>query len=336
MKTLIQKILVPLSLSFALLLSAPVWAQEVTIGYQGIMNPWKVAIKDGVFEERTGYKIKWRKFDSGSAVINAMASGDVHVAVAGSSPIAAGVARGLPIQLFWIIEDIASAEALVVRDGSGVLAPQDLKGKRIGVPFVSTTHFHMLFALEQFGLSDKDVSLRNLQPPQIAAAWKRGDIDAAFVWDPALGEIKKTGKVLITSGQLSSWGKATFDGMVVLKKFADGNGKFMTDFTKVLDEYAANYRNNPRNWGATSANARKVAELAGGQASQVPGVLALYGFPSAAEQASATWLGGGENGGAARALRFTAEFLKKEKKVDKVPSSLAGFVNSKFAAAAAK
>ena len=336
MKTLIQKLLVPFSLSLALLLSTPLWAQEVTIGYQGIMNPWKVAIKDQVFEKRTGYKIKWRRFDSGSAVINAMASGDVHVAVAGSSPIAAGVARGLPIQLFWIIEDIASAEALVVRDGSGILAPQDLKGKRIGVPFVSTTHFHMLFALEQFGMRDRDVSLRNLQPPQIVAAWKRGDIDAAFVWDPALGEIKKTGKVLVTSGQLSSWGKATFDGMVVLKKFAAENDKFMTDFTKVLDEYAANYRNNPGAWGASSANARKVAELAGGEPAQVPGVLALYGFPSAAQQASSTWLGGGENGGAARALRFTAEFLKKEKKVDEVPSSLAGFVNSKFAAAAAK
>ncbi len=336
MKTFLRKSLIIFSFSFAMLFGSFAWAAEVTIGYQGIMNPWKVAIKDGVFEKRTGYKIKWRKFDSGSAVINAMASGDVHVAVAGSSPIAAGVARGLPIQLFWVIEDIASAEALVVRDGSGILSPQDLKGKRIGVPFVSTTHFHMLFALEQFGLKSKDVSLRNLQPPQISAAWKRGDIDAAFVWDPALGEIKKNGKVLITSGQLSSWGKATFDGMVVSKKFASANDKFMVNFVRVLDEYAADYRNNPGSWGAKSDKARKVADLAGGDASQVPGVLALYSFPSAAEQASAAWLGGGEDGGGARALRFTAEFLKKEKKVDNLPSSFAGFVNSKFAAEAAK
>jgi taurine transport system substrate-binding protein len=93
------------------------------------------------------------------------------------------VSRGLDIEVVWIYEDIASAEALVVRNGSGIMAPQDLKGKKLGVPFVSTTHFHTLFALEQFGLDPKDVKILNLQPNAIAAAWERGDIDAAFVWD---------------------------------------------------------------------------------------------------------------------------------------------------------
>ena len=194
--------------------------KEITVGYQLVYNPWKVAIANGEFEKATGYKIKWRKFDSGSKVIPAMALGDVHIALAGSSPIAAGVSRGIDMKLFWITEDIASAEALVVRDGSGIAAPQDLKGKKLGVPFVSTTHFHTLFALEQFGIQPKELTILNMQPNQIAAAWIRGDIDAAFVWDPALGRIKKTGKVLITSGLLSSWGKATFDGMVVSTKFA--------------------------------------------------------------------------------------------------------------------
>ena len=54
-----------------------VQAAEVTIGYQQIYNPWKAAIADGKFEEATGYKINWKKFDSGAKVITAMASGDV-------------------------------------------------------------------------------------------------------------------------------------------------------------------------------------------------------------------------------------------------------------------
>ena len=327
---------ITLMVLFSLTYVTTVWAQEVTIGYQGILNPWKVAISDGLFEKRTSYKINWKKFDSGGAVIQAMASGDVHIAVAGSSPIAAAVSRGLPVQVFWVIEDIAAAEALVVRDGSGVSAPQDLKGKRIAVPFVSTTHFHVLFALEQFGISSSEVSLRNLQPPAIAAAWNRGDIDAAFVWDPALAEIKKTGKVLITSGQLSSWGKATFDGMIVNKDFASQNEKFMVEFTKILDESAAAYRKDPSAFGPGTGNARKIAALGGGQSEQVGSTIALFGLPDAAEQASARWLGGGENGGVARALKFTAEFLKEQKQVDSSPSSYAQFVNNKFAAAAAR
>jgi taurine transport system substrate-binding protein len=122
-------------------------------------------------------------------VITAMASGDVQIALAGSSPIAAGVSQGVDMQLVWIVEDIADAEALVARDGAGIETIAGLVGKKVGVPFVSTTHFHLLFALEHNGVDPDEVEILNLQPPQIAAAWERGDIDAAFVWDPALGRI---------------------------------------------------------------------------------------------------------------------------------------------------
>ena len=81
---------------------------------------------------------------------------------------------------------------------------KDLVGKKVGVPFVSTTHFHLLFALEVNKVNPKDVDILNIQPPAIAAAWARGDIDAAFVWDPALGTIQETGKTLVTSGELSA------------------------------------------------------------------------------------------------------------------------------------
>lgn len=319
----------------ALAVSVPAHAdKEVTIGYQLIYNPWKVAIVDKKFEEATGYKIKWKKFNSGAKVITAMASGDVHISLAGSSPIAAGVSRDLPIKLFWITENINDAEALVVRNGSGITAPQDLKGKKIGVPFVSTTHFHTLFALEQFGISPKEVKLLNMQPNAIAAAWERGDIDAAFVWDPALGRIKKSGKVLITSGELSNWGKATFDGMVVTDEFAEKNKDFMCKFVKIMAEADAAYRDNPKAFAGDSENAKKIVSLVGGNAADVPGVLALYDFPTLEQQASDTWLGGGAKGGAARALQFTSEFLKQEKKVDQVLKDYGKVVNDEFAKAA--
>ena len=136
MKKLVTTFL--LSLGLAALGGSDALAQnEVTIGYQLIYNPWKVAIVNGAFEKATGYKINWRKFDSGAKVINAMASGDVQIALSGSSPIAAAISRGVDVELVWIFEGIASAEALVVRDGSGIIAPQDLKGKKLGVPFAS-------------------------------------------------------------------------------------------------------------------------------------------------------------------------------------------------------
>lgn len=308
-------------------------AQTVTIGVQSMFGPWKRAIADKEFEKATGWTIKWRNFDSGGDVVTAMASGDVQIGVAGSSPVAAAVSRGVGIEVFWILDNIADAEALVVRNGSGINAPQDLAGKKLAVPFVSTTHFHTLFALEQFGLENK-VKVMNLQPSDMAAAWERGDIDAAFVWDPALGRLKQSGKVLITSGQLTNWGKATFDALVVDKAFAAKNANAMKAFTKVLQTSTADYVNAPQTWTAKSPKVAKVAQLSGAKPEEVPEVLALYKFPLAQEQASSAWLSGGKASGVAKALAATATFLKEEKKVPAVLPDYSVAVNPTFAEAA--
>ena len=308
--------------------------KEVTIGYQLIYSPWHVAIADSRFEKATGWQINWRQFDSGAKVVTAMDNGEVQIALAGSSPIAAGISRGIPIELFWIVNDIASAEALVARDGAGIVAPQDLKGKKIAVPFVSTTHFHTLFALEQFGIDTSEVEVLNMQPPRIAEAWSAGQIDAAFVWDPVLGFIKQSGDVLITSGQLSAWGKATFDGMVALRDFSAANPEFMAAFVSVLAEADEVYRSNAETWTSDTPEVKAIAELVGGNPDNVPAVLALYGFPALAEQVSCRWLGCGKDGGAARALLFTSEFLRDQGKIDGVLPEYSRFVNPAFVEAA--
>ena len=330
---------VSLALVLTLLFTVSVvCAQEkkVTIGYQLIFNPWKVAMVEGAVEKETGYEINWRKFDSPGKLLPAITSGDVHIGLLGSTGVATAMSRGINVELVWIAEGIAAAEALVVRNGSGIVAPQDLKGKKLGVPFVSTTHFHTLFALEQFGIAPGDLTILNLPPNGIAAAWIRGDIDAAFVWDPALSKIKKTGKVLITSGELGKWGKPTFDGLVANRDFTRNNQDFMVGFISVLANTDASYRDNPAAWTADSAPVQAIVSLVGGNPEDVPGVLASYVFPSLEEQVSCDWMGCGKQGGAARALQATAEFLKTEKKIPAALSDYSQFVNPKWAELALK
>lgn len=317
-----RAVLLPLTV---LTLAANAQAQTVTIGVQSMFAPWKDAIAKQQFEKATGWDIQWRNFDSGGDVMMAMASGDVQIGVAGSSPIAAAVSRGVDAQLFWVLDNIADAEALVVRNGSGIVAPQDLAGKTLAVPFVSTTHFHALFALEQFGLTGK-VKVINLQPSDIPAAWERGDIDAAFIWDPALGRLKQSGHVLLTSGQLTDWGKATFDGLVVDKQFAAANGPGMQAFTQVLQDSTASYVAAPKTWTAQSPQVINVAKQSGAKPEEVPPVLALYQFPLASEQAGPAWLGGG----AAKALAATAEFLKAQKKIPALLPDYSAAINPTF------
>jgi taurine transport system substrate-binding protein len=192
----------------------------------------------------------------------------------------------------------------------------------------------MLYALEVWGIDPNEVEVLNMQPPQIAAAWERGDIDAAFVWDPALGRIKQSGEVMITSGELSAMGKATFDGMVVMREFAEANPEFMATFVKTIAEADAAYRDNKDAWTPDSEQVKAIVGLVGGEPADVPGVLALYGFPTMEEQASDRWLGGGADGGAAKALLYTSEFLKAQGKVDELLPDYGAVVTPAYVEAA--
>lgn len=134
--------------------------------------------------------------------------------------------------------------------------------------------------------------------------------------------------MLITSGVLSSWGKATFDGMVASRAFAAANPDFMCKFVKTLAATAAEYRDDPDAWTPESEPVQAIVGLIGGEVANVPGVLELYDSPTLAEQASPQWLGGGIVGGAARVFKFTLEFLMAERKTPAVLLDCAPAVNA--------
>lgn len=317
--------------------SAQAQTKEVVIGYQDMVVPWRYAQETKLVEERTGYKVTYRKIGSGAEVVRALASGAIHIGEAGSSPFAAALSQGVPIEVFWVLTNVNEAEALVARNGSGVEKLADLKGKKIALPFASTTHFHTLVALEGAGLAQKDVQLLNLRPPEILAAWGRGDIDATFVWDPALAEVKKSGKVLTTSGQIArETGKATFDALAVLKSFSKEHDAFLTEFVQVLAESDRNYLRDKAQWTADSAQVKAVAKWSGAEAQNVPASLALYGFVPPVEQASGQWLGGGKNSVVAQSLAATAAFLKEQGTVQNLLPDYSVGVNATWVERAAK
>ena len=305
--------------------ASPAQAADVTIGYQLVYGPWKANMDKLRAEGLGGKSIEFVKFNSGAEVINAMASGSIDIALNGSSPTAAGFSRGVGMQVVYIYDNINDAEALVV--DSSITSPQDLRGKTIAVPFGSTTHFHMMFALEQFGIAPRELKVIDMSPPDMGAAWERGDINGGFVWDPALGRMKGKGKVLLTSGDLSNWGKATFDAMVARNDFTRDNPGFMCQWIKMVAAADADFRSNPQDYAAGTPKADAIAKVVGGESSEVGDVLALYDFPSLEQQVSATWLGGGVQ----NALKAASEFLKAQGKLDRVLDSYDASATPQFA-----
>lgn len=299
-------------------------AADFTVAYQTMADPAKVAQADGAYEKSTGSKIDWRKFDSGADVITAVASGDVQIGNLGSSPLTAGASRQLPVETFLIGAQIGAAEALVVRDG--IKTPQDLVGKKIAVPFVSTGHYSLLSALKHWQIEPSQVQILNLAPPAIIAAWKRGDIDGTYVWDPALGVAKENGKVLITSGELSELGAPTFDAWIVRKDFAEKHPEVVKAFAQTTLAAYADYRRDPQAWVANADNIAKVARISGAKNEDIPGLLQGNVFPLADEQQQLL------GAPTVKAINDTAVFLKEQGKVDAVLPDYAPYVSNRYIA----
>ncbi|MEZ6930391.1 taurine ABC transporter substrate-binding protein [Aeromonas sp. S16(2024)] len=303
-------------------------AVEVTVAYQTSAEPAKVAQADGTFARESGATVDWRKFDSGASVVRALASGDVQIGNIGSSPLAVAASQNLPIEVFLLASKLGESEALVVKQG--LAKPEDLVGKRIAVPYTSTTHYSLLAALKHWGVDPAELQIVNLQPPAIIAAWQRGDIDGAYVWAPALNQLTKEGKVLTDSARVGEWGAPTLDVWVVRKDFAKAHPEVVQAFVNSTLAAQRDYLANPDHWLTQPDNLGKLSALSGVPAAEVPGLVKGNTYLDAKAQSAE--LGSLVN----QTIIDTARFLESQGKVANAASDYRQFVTDRFVKAVAQ
>lgn len=318
--------------------SAPLFAQtkpeKITIAYQVIPNEEIIAKALGWHEKALGVKIEWRQFDSGRDVNTAMASGNVDIGLVGSSPAAIGIASGLPYEVMWLYDVIGDNEALVVKKGKGITKVADLAGKKVAAPFGSTTHYHLLVAFKEFGLDPKTVTVLDMQPPDMLAAWVRGDLDAGFVWEPTLIKMLESGgEVLVSSRALAEKGYLTADVAVVRKGFAEKYPQMVATYVKTLGRAVDFYREKPQE------AARAVAKEFNLTEAEALRQMKTMTFLNTKEHLGPKYLGTtGKPGGLGKALKDAADFLVSQKTIKSAPD-LAAFqkaANPKYAEMAGK
>ncbi|MFG3555859.1 ABC transporter substrate-binding protein [Micromonospora sp. NPDC047557] len=291
--------------------------KNIRIAYQAFPSGDLIVKNQQLLEKALpDYTITWTKFDSGASINTAFAAGSVDIAAIGSSPVARGLSAplNLPYKVAFVLDVAGDNEALVARNGANVATVTDLRGKKIGTPFASTAHFSLLAALEQAGVKESEVTLVDLEPQDILAAWTRGDLDAAYSWLPSLDELKKSGKVLISSRELATAGKPTLDLGVVSTAFVDAHPEAVDAWRKAEAKALDLIASDPT--AAATAVGRELnldTDAAQRQLSQ--GV-----FLKPADLTSPEWLGTPEKvGGLAGNLHAAAVFLKEQKKIDAVP-----------------
>ncbi|MBC8050917.1 MAG: ABC transporter substrate-binding protein [Chitinophagales bacterium] len=208
--------------------------KKITIGYLNLVNAQLVTKGLGLHEKAMpGIEFEWIKIGGGGDMLRAIAGNQLDFGGIGNPPSAIGVTRGLPIKGIFVLNMLGYVEALVVRTSKNIKSIKDLEGKTVAAPFGSTTHYLLMTAMRDAGVDTTKVKMLDLAPSDIAVAWSRGDIDAAWYWEPNLNKaVKDGGEILIHSGTMAERGYPTWDIGVVMVSFAEKYPELVKTFLK--------------------------------------------------------------------------------------------------------
>jgi taurine transport system substrate-binding protein len=294
------------------------WADapaEVRIGTFDETNPTAVLQAQGLLDAAIGAKAVWNDVGSGGAFNTLVAAGGIDIGLGiGTSPTAAGLARGIPYQVIAVCDNIAGAEEMTVRKSSNIKKPEDFAGKTVATPFGSTSNFRLEGFLTLHNLLGK-VKVVYMPPADLVAAWTRGQIDAAYVWPPAKSKLLGDGgEVYRTYQELDAAGYVIGDIIVVRTAFAEQYPDVVVAFLKAYGKA----------YDLCSADKQQaialVAKATGLTPAEVESDMAEYEFVSLADSLSDKWLGSpGKPGRLASLLHGAAEFLHNQKSIPSVP-----------------
>lgn len=297
-------------------LSSSALPKEFRIGYQIIPNAELLAKNlDLVEAQFPDIRVKWIPFSSGRNVLLAIANNKIDVGLAGSVPAATAIAQGLPVRVYFIHDIIGDNEALAVKTTANIQSLADLAGKRIGVPFGSTTHFSLLSALAKANVAAENVAILDMQPNNILSAWKRDTIDGAFIWQPTLRKLEENqGNILLTAKELAKQGIITADLGVVSQQFASTYPNFLASYVGVLDEAVQQYRNDP------AAAAAAIAPEVSLSPQEAISVMKEIIWLDAEEQTSQTYIGTAKApGNLSKVLEASAKFMVEQNAIPPAP-----------------
>ena len=294
-------------------------AGAVRIGYVDLVNSQVITRTMGLHAKAMGMPVKYIKFESGGDLNRAIAADQIDFGAVGNPPAALGITRGLGYKGIVSLDYLGGVEALVVRKDKGLDSLKDLVGKTVAVPFGSTSHYSLIAALNGAGVAPSSVKLLDMAPSDAMAAWTRGDIDAAYIWEPILGHmVESGGKTLIDSGEMAKKGYPTWDVAVVTTAFAQKHPAAVTKFVQAECEGIAYWQSKPDD------AAKMISKALSQPEAEVKRMMDGTHEIACADQVGPTYLGTAEKKGAfADTLLSTAEFLHSQKRLPSVSPAAA-------------
>lgn len=150
-------------------------------------------------------RLDWAEFASGPPLLEALGAGAVHFGQTGDLPTIFAQAGGGDLLYVAAVPLAGQSAAIVVPADSPLRDLRELRGKRIAFTRGSSAQPFVQAALARVGLAMADVESVDLAPPDAAAAFASGRVDAWAIWDPyyAQVEVKNGARALVTAQGVS-------------------------------------------------------------------------------------------------------------------------------------
>jgi NitT/TauT family transport system substrate-binding protein len=167
--------------------------------------PWEVAKEQGLFA-KNGVDVQLKYYDNYTDSLNALASGVIDANSQTLNDTLTSIAGGAKQTVVLVNDDSTGNNKIIARDG--IVSIADLRGKKIAIELGTVDHYLLLLALQQYGLTERDVHIEAMPTDAGAAAFASGQVDAVGAFAPY------TSKALQRPGSRAIVTSAEFPGAI--------------------------------------------------------------------------------------------------------------------------
>ena len=191
-----------------------------------------IAQDQGYFQEN-GLEAELRIYEVGRDAVKDLLVGRLDIACCTEFVLVNEIFEGQDrLRILGIICQAEITE-LIARKDKGIYQPENLKGKKIGLPLGTVMEYSTGRFLTFAGLTIKDVTLINLMPSALEDALAGGQVDAVMAFDPWSSSIKAR-----VGDQAVSWtgkpGQETFWAVVGLEAEIQKKPEVMVKLLRAL------------------------------------------------------------------------------------------------------
>ncbi|AKA24003.1 ABC transporter substrate-binding protein [Pseudomonas chlororaphis] len=154
----------------------------------------------------TPYKVEYAEFAGGNLIVEALASGSLDVGGMSEIPPIFSIQSHRQPRLIAVLQGDVNNQVFLIPKDSPLESVGQLRGKRVGYVRSTTSHYFLIKALKEQGLTLNDITAVVLTPQDGFSAFQSGQLDAWVIYGVfiQLAKFRSGARVLKTAlGYLS-------------------------------------------------------------------------------------------------------------------------------------